>query len=188
MSDLLTALCINNWFETLKKLFWHWNGRWWGSLQKNANVTLLHLIGKRSRAAGLLAKLIWGWPQTHLLAIPSAWPIAVLVIPFLVIAARVFLHWVWKVSLSWGMPASFLENKPDISSPEDEVQESKDLKENESKWVDTQDRNPRKISISEKSFTTQRSFSLQCVASSNFSFGTTISLRISDFYWMLTTF
>jgi hypothetical protein len=35
------------------------------------------------------------------------------------------------------MPASLLENKPYVSSPEDKVQEPKDLKENQSKKVES---------------------------------------------------
>ena len=124
-------------------------------LWKNAKTTLLHLIGKRSRGSRLLAKLIW--PQTCLLVVPTAWPIAVLVVPALVVATGVLLHGVWKISLARGMPAGLLENKPDVSSPEDKVQESKDLKEDQSKWVDRLERKLRKISISEKSFKRKRS-------------------------------
>lgn len=121
--------------ETLKKFSCHWHGRWWGYLQ-NASATLLNLVGKGGRATGLLAKLIGGCPQTRLLAVPTSGPIAVLVVPALVIAAWVLLHWVWKIPLPRGMPAGLLENKPDVSSPENKVQESKDLKENQSKKGD----------------------------------------------------
>lgn len=94
--------------------------------------TGLYLIVKGSGARGLLAKLI-GRPQTRLLAIATARPIAVLVVSTLVIAARVLLHGVGKVSLSGGMPAGLLEDKPNVASPEDKVQKPKDLKENQSK-------------------------------------------------------
>lgn len=127
------TLCINKWLKCLKNS--PATGRWWGYLQRNANTTLLNRIGKGGRATGLLAKLIRGWPQTLLLAVPASGPIALLVVPALVIAAWVLLHGVWKIPLSWGMPAGLLENKPDVSSPENEVQESKDLKENKSKFV-----------------------------------------------------
>jgi hypothetical protein len=33
------------------------------------------------------------------------------------------------------MPASLLENKPNVSSPEDKIQKPEDLKENWSKWL-----------------------------------------------------
>lgn len=114
-------LCINNWSELLKKFLCDWNERWPGSCQKNLGDTGLHLIVKGSRARGLLAKLIRRWPQTRLLAIATTWPIAVLVI-----AARMLLHGVGKVSLSRGMPAGLLEDKPNVAGPEDKVQKPKD--------------------------------------------------------------
>lgn len=169
--------------ETLKKFFCHWNGRWWGDLQKNANATLLNLIGKGSGASRLLAKLIWGWPQTRLLTVPTAWPIAVLVVTTLIIAAGVLLHRIWKISLSWRMPAGLLENKPYVSSPENKVQESKDLKENQSQWIDRPDKNPRKFSILEIPSQYKRSlFTLMLSPLPSFPFGTGISFRIFDLY------
>lgn len=118
------TLCVNKWLKLLKNS--SAIGRWRGYLQKNANTTLLNRIGEGGGATGLLAKLIGGGLQTGLLAVPPSGPIAVLVVPALVVAARVLLHWVGKVSLSWGVPASLLENKPDVSSPENKVQKSKD--------------------------------------------------------------
>lgn len=130
----LNILCINNWLKLLKKKknLCDWNERWWGSHQKSLGDTGLYLIVKGSGARGLLAKLI-GRPQTRLLAIATARPIAVLVVSTLVIAARVLLHGVGKVSLSGGMPAGLLEDKPNVASPEDKVQKPKDLKKNQSK-------------------------------------------------------
>lgn len=64
-----------------------------------------------------------------------------MVVPALVIGARVLLHGVGKVSLSGGMPAGLLEDKPNVAGPEDKVQKPKDLKENQSKklkdWAET---------------------------------------------------
>ena len=157
------------------------------NLQKNAKTTLLHLIGKRSRGSRLLAKFIWGWPQTRLLVVPTARPIAVLVVPASVVATGVLLHGVWKISLARGMPAGLLENKPDVSSPEDKVQESKDLKEDQSKWVDRLERKLRKISISEKSLKCKRSLfiSMQRLLPVS-GVEVTVSFRIYDLSWKLT--
>lgn len=64
-----------------------------------------------------------------------------MVVPALVIAAGVLLHGVGKVSLSRGMPAGLLEDKPNVAGPEDKVQKPKDLKENQSErlkdWTET---------------------------------------------------
>lgn len=64
-----------------------------------------------------------------------------MVVPALVIGARVLLHGIGKVSLSGGMPAGLLEDKPNVAGPEDKVQKPKDLKENQSKrlkdWTET---------------------------------------------------
>lgn len=118
-------LYINNWLKLLKILL-YWNGGWWCYHQKNLGDTPLYLIVKGSGTTRLLAKLIGSWPQIRLLAVPTTWPITLLVVASLIVAAGVLLHGVWKVSLSRGMPASLLENKPNVSSPEDKIQKPED--------------------------------------------------------------
>lgn len=83
-----------------------------------------------------------GWPAlavalglaifTHLaigarLVVATSWPIAVLVVATLVVAAGLLLHGVRRVPLARGMPACLLKHKPNVACPEDKVQVAKYL-------------------------------------------------------------
>lgn len=61
------------------------------------------------------------------LVVATRWPIAVLVVATLVIAAGLLLHGVCRVPLARGMPARLLKHKPNVACPEDKVQVAKDL-------------------------------------------------------------
>lgn len=104
------------------------------ALRALRTLRLLHLISKWSRATLLLlAKfinlaIISLLPKiAFLLVIPTTRPIAILIVATLVIAAGLFLQGVWRIPWTRRMPTSLLKNKPDISCPENKVQESKDL-------------------------------------------------------------
>lgn len=111
---------------------------------KVTTLPLLNLVSKWCWAtlakALLLAKFTHLAKTASLLIIPTTWPVAILVVATLVVAAGLFLHGILRVPCAWRMPTSLLKNKPNISCPENKVQEAKDLNKKQSKllscWCD----------------------------------------------------
>lgn len=111
---------------------------------KVRTLPVLNLVSKWSWATLaktlLLAKFTNLAKTASLLVISTTGPIAVLVVATLVEAAGLFLHGVWRVPWARRMPTSLLKNKPNVSCPENKVQEAKDLKGKENKllsrWCD----------------------------------------------------